>query len=334
MLLLSREDIKKVVNMREIIDVTEEAFRMISEGTVDIPLRVKMPAPKGEFLFMPAYAESMSAAVIKVINIFPRNIDNGLVSSPAQIVLCDGDTGYILALLDGNTVTQYRTGASSGVAFKNLARKDARTGGMIGTGGQAATQLEAMICACDLEEVKIFDLNRARLEEFCGRMQRELAGYGTRFIPVKSADEATKDADVLITVTPSSKPVFDGNTIKPGCTISCVGTYEPDKHELDPAVLPRTSKIYCDSCEAALAETGDLLIPMADGIITEDDITGNIGDVALGKLAGRETDEEIIIYETVGIAAQDLCAAKVIYDKAVEMGIGTVWDGEGSEQEL
>ena len=326
MLLLSREDIRKVVDMKEIIDVTEKAFEMVAEDTVDIPLRTKIPAPKGEFLFMPAYAESMNAAAVKVINIFPQNIDKGLVSAPAQVMLCDGDTGYIIALLDGNTVTQYRTGASSGVAFKNLAKKDARIGGMIGTGGQAATQLEAMICACDLEEVRIYDLNRERLVAFVERMQEELAAYGTKFVAAESADDATVDADVFITVTPSAKPVFDGNKIKPGCTISCVGTYEPHKHEMDPAVLPRTSKIYCDSVSAALAETGDLLIPIADGLISEDDITGNIGDVALGKLVGRENDDEIIVYETVGVAAQDLCAAKCIYDRAVAMGVGTKWE--------
>lgn len=327
MLLLSREDIKKVVNMKEVIDATEYAFEMVAENTVNIPLRTKIPAPKGEFLFMPSFAESMNAAALKVINIFPENIDKGLVSAPAQVVLMDGSTGYIIALLDGNTVTQYRTGASSGVAFRHLARKDARIGGMIGTGGQAATQLNAMVCACEkLEEVKIYDLNRDRLCAFCENMQKELASYKVKFTPADSADDATVDADVFITITPSAKPVFDGTKIKPGCTVSCVGTYEPHKHELDPALLPRASKVYCDSVAAALSETGDLLIPMADGIISESDITGNIGDVSLGKLVGRESDDEIIVYETVGVGAQDLCTAKIIYDKALAAGIGTSWE--------
>lgn len=327
MLLLSREEIKKVVDMEEIIDATERAFEMVAENTVDIPLRTKIPAPDGEFLFMPSYAESMNAAALKVINIFPKNIDKGLVSAPAQVVLMDGSTGYVIALLDGNTVTQYRTGASSGVAFRHLARKDAKIGGLIGTGGQAATQLEAMLCACkNLEEVKVYDLNAERLNAFCSNIQKELAKYQVKITPAGSADEATVDADVFITMTPSPKPVFDGTKIKPGCTVSCVGTYEPNKHELDPALLPRTAKIYFDSTEAALAETGDLLIPIADGIITEADVTGNIGDVSLGKLVGRENDDEIIVYETVGVGAQDLCAAKVIYDKALAAGVGTNWE--------
>lgn len=327
MLLLSREDIKKVVTMKEMIEADKKAFQMVAEDTVEIPLRVKIPAPKrsGEFLFMPAYSEELDAAALKVINIFSKNIDKGLDSAPAQVVLIDGQTGYIVALLDGATVTQLRTGASSGVAFDLLAKKDAKIGGMIGTGGQAASQLEAMICARDLEEVKIYDLNRERLVAFVERMQEELASYGTKFTAAESADEATVDADVFITVTPAKDPVFDGTKIKAGCTLSCVGTYEPHKHEMDSAVLPRTSKIFCDSVSACLAETGDLLIPMAEGMISESDINGNIGDVVNGKLVGRENDDEIIVYETVGVAAQDLCAAKLIYDKAVELGVGTVW---------
>ena len=146
-----------------------------------------------------------------------------------------------------------------------------------------------------------------------------------RFLPAASSDECIEDADLIITVTPSPKPVFDGTKVKAGATISCVGTYEPHKHEMDPAILPRASKIICDSKEAALSETGDLLIPIADGIITEDDIQGSLGDVINGKIKGRENDDEIIVYETVGVAAQDLVAAKVIYDKAVEAGKGLVW---------
>lgn len=327
MLLLSREDIKKVTDMEEIIDATQKAFEMVVEKTVDIPLRTKIPAPEGEFLFMPSFAESMDAAALKVINIFPKNIDKGLVSAPAQVVLIDGSTGYIVALLDGNTVTQYRTGAASGVAFRHLARKDATIGGLIGTGGQAATQLEAMICTCkNLKEVKIFDLNHDRLVKFCEDMQQELGDYHVKFTAAESADEATVDADVFITVTPAAKPVFDGTKIKPGCTISCVGTYEPHKHEMDPAVLPRASKIYCDSVEAVLSESGDFLIPMAEGTMRKEDITGDIGNVSLGKLVGRENDDEIIVYETVGVGAQDLCAAKVIYDKAIAAGVGTNWE--------
>lgn len=123
----------------------------------------------------------------------------------------------------------------------------------------------------------------------------------------------------------SDQNQFNGTKVKAGATISCVGTYEPHKHEMDPAILPRASKIICDSKEAALAETGDLLIPIAEGMTTEEDVLGSLGDVINGTIEGRQNDDEIIVYETVGVAAQDLVAAKIIYDKAVEAGKGLSW---------
>ncbi len=327
MLLLNEKEIKSVVTMREVIEADKKAFRMIANGDVEVPLRtgIKAPAHDAEFLFMPSYAPAEEAAAIKVINIFPHNPAKGLDACPAQVLLIDGRTGVVAALMDGATVTRLRTGASSGAAFDLLGKRDCRVGGLIGTGGQAATQLEAMVCVRQLEEVRVFDLDRKLCEEFCVRMQEELRGYGARIVPVKSADEATADADLLITVTPSPKPVFDGTKIKPGCTVSCVGTYEPHKHEMDPDILPRASKIICDHKETALSETGDLLIPIADGLITEDDILGSLGDVIDGRIPGRENDDEIIVYETVGVGSQDLMAAKLIYEKAVAAGVGMKW---------
>lgn len=247
------------------------------------------------------------------------------MTSPAQTMLIDGKTGYVIAMLDGTYVTQLRTGASSGAAFDLLGKKECKKGAMIGTGGQAAAQLEAMLAARKLEEVKIFDLNEERCKAFAEEMQKDWLNTVQKSYRPRIQMTVSKMQDLIITVTPSAKPVFDGTKVKAGATISCVGTYEPHKHELDPAVLPRASKIICDSKEAALSETGDLLIPIAEGIITEEDVLGSLGDVINGKIKGRENDEEIIVYETVGVAAQDLVAAKVIYDKAVEAGKGLRW---------
>ena len=238
----------------------------------------------------------------------------------------DGDTGYIVAVLDGSYVTQLRTGASSGAAFDLLAKKDCKKGALIGTGGQAAAQLEAMLTSRKLEKVCVYSRNFEKCKAFCDKMSAELAGYGAEIIPVTSSDEAVEDADLIITVTVSVDPVFDGDKVKAGATVSCVGTYEPHKHELDPKLLPRASKIICDSKEAALSETGDLLIPIADGLITVDDILGSLGDVINGTIPGRENDDEIIVYENVGVAAQDLVTAKMIYDKAIEQNVGMKWE--------
>lgn len=328
MLLLSREDIKKVVTMRDIIEADKKAFQMVVEGTCELPLRTNIQAPKsnGVFLFMPAYVESMDTASLKIVNVFPGNIAQGLPSTPAQVLLIDGTNGLVTSVLDGTYVTQLRTGAASGAAFDVLAKKDCKIGGLIGTGGQAAAQLEAMLAARELSEVRVFDLDWDRTSAFAERMQEELKDYGAKIVAVKTSDEAVVDSDLLITVTPSTKPVFDGTKVKKGATVSCVGAYQHHMQEMDPAILPRASKIYFDSKEAVLSESGDILIPLEQGIITEDDFTGDLGDVINGKVVGRENDDEIIVFETVGVAVQDLMAAKTIYDKAVATGVGTQWN--------
>ncbi len=328
MLLLSKKDIQQVFTMKDAIEADKKAFQLAVEGKCDAPLRTNIQAPKydGCFLFMPAYVEEMDTASVKIVNIFPRNIDAGLSSSPAQVLLIDGKTGFVSAVLDGTYVTQLRTGAASGAAFDLLGRADARTGGLIGTGGQAAAQLEAMITARNLDRVKVYDLNFERTKVFAARMQEELSSYGTEIIAVDSSDKAVADADLLITVTPSTTPVFDGNKVKAGATVSCVGSYQHHMQEMDPVILTRASKIYFDLEEMVLAEAGDILIPLADGTITKDDFTGDLGDVIRGKVPARENDEEIIVFKTVGMGAQDLVTAKTIYDKAIAAGIGTNWE--------
>lgn len=328
MLLLSREDIKKVFTVEDAIGAVKDAFGLFSEGKSDVPIRTNIQAPdyNGAFLFMPSYVAELEMAAMKVVNIFPKNIEKGLPTTMSQLLLIDGTDGSIRAILDGAYVTQLRTGAATGAAFDLLAKKDCKKGALIGTGGQAATQLEAMLTVRNLEEVKVFDLNRERLDAFVMQMNEELGAYGARILSAKSADDAVEDADLLVCVTPSTKPVFDGNKVKAGATVSCVGSYQPHMQEMHPAVLTRSSKIYFDSKEAVLSEAGDILIPLADGTITEADFTGDLGEVILGRIGARENDDEIIVFKTVGIGTQDLLAAKAVYAKAKAAGIGTNWN--------
>ncbi len=328
MLLLSREDIKKVFTMKEAVEADKEAFTLFSQGKSVVPLRTNISAPKydGAFLFMPSYVEEMDCSAIKIVNVFPKNIDQGLPTTPAQVLLIDGTTGVVSSVLDGTYVTQLRTGAASGAAFDVLARKDAKKGALIGTGGQAATQLEAMLAVRELEEVKVYDLNKERLQAFVAQMNEELASYGAQILAAESSDDAITDADLIVTVTPSSRPVFDGTKVKKGATVSCVGSYQPHMQEMDPVILTRASKIYFDSEDAVLSEAGDILIPLENGTITKDAFTGDLGDVLLGKVVARENEEEIIVFKTVGIGTQDLVTAKKIYDKALAHGVGTNWN--------
>lgn len=328
MLLLSRKDIMDIFTMHDAIAADRLAFQLFTENKTDVPLRTQIVAEKqnGTFLFMPAYAEDLDAAALKIINIFPNNIDTGLSSAPAQVLLIDGKTGYVNALLDGTTVTQLRTGAASGVAFDILARKKAKIGALIGTGGQAATQLEAMLCARKLETVYVFDQNPERTKAFAEQMNSTLNNYGAQILPADTSDQAISDADLIITVTPATSPVFDGSKVKAGATISCVGSYQPHMQEMDPVILQRAAKIFFDSEEAVLSEAGDILIPLANGMITKEAFTGDIGEVLTGNTTGRETEDEIIVFKTVGIGAQDLVTAQKIYELALEKNVGTNWD--------
>ncbi len=328
MLLLSREDISKVFTMRDAIEANKRAFRLLVEGKCDVPLRTNLQAPaqEGCFLFMPAYVEDMETASLKIVNVFPHNIDQGLPALSAQVMLIDGKTGVVESMMDGGYVTQLRTGAASGAAFDILAKKECRLGALIGTGGQGAAQLEAMLEARNLEEVRICGLHYERTKAFTEQMQEAMKHYGARLIPVMTPERAVEGADLIVTATPAEKPVFDGTKIKKGATVSCIGSYQPHMQEIDPVVLTRASKIYFDSKEAVLSEAGDILIPLEDGTITKEDFTGDLGNVLRGEITGRENDEEIIVFKSVGVAVQDLVAAREIYDKAVKAGIGTVWN--------
>lgn len=325
MLLLSREDIKKVFTMKEAIEIDKKGLMIETQGKSVVPLRTVIPAKDGAFLFMPAFVEEMGVASLKNVNIFSKNYEKGLPTAPAQVLLIDGHTGMIIALLDGAYVTQLRTGASTGAAFDVLARKDAKTGALIGTGGQAATQLEAMLAVRSLDEVRVYDTDIKRAEAFVTRMKEELSAYPTRIVVASSSDDAIEDADLVVTVTPSTVPVFDGKKIKVGATVSCVGSYLHHMQEMGPDVLVRASKIFFDSQEAVLSESGDILIPLEQGLITEADFNGNIGEVLLGHSMGRENDDEIIVYKNVGFGTLDLVTAKAIYEKALKESVGTTW---------
>ncbi len=328
MRLLNKEDIVKVFSMQDAVESVKEAFLLYSQGKTENPLRTKIPAEKygGNLLFMPTYAEETGYASLKIINIYPQNISKDRPTSFAQVVLIDAGSGEILSILDGTYVTQLRTGAASGVCFDVLGRQDARIGALIGTGGQAETQLAAMVSVRDLDVVRVHDISKERTAAFVKEMNEKLAEYETKIVAADSADEAVEDADLLITVTPSKEPVFDASKCKKGITISCVGAYQPDMQEMDPAILPRASKIFLDSKSAVLEESGDILKPLSEGIIKEQDITGEIGDVLAGKRKGRESDDEIIVFETVGIGMQDLITAKAIYEKAVAEDVGSQWN--------
>lgn len=324
MLILNRNHMKKVFSMENAIEAAKYGFCLYSQNKTVVPLRTHIGIPKyqGENLFMPSYIEDMNSSGIKVVSVFPRNVDKGISSINATMILLNGETGEVCCILDGTYLTQLRTGALSGVATDILSRKDARIAAVIGAGGQALTQIEALLTVRKLECIKIFDVSMDRGKELEDRARKELGRYQVQVKAVENIAEAIDDADIITTVTTSKKPVFNGELVKEGTHINAVGAYRPDMQEIDDILIRKANKILVDSKEAVLAEAGDFIIPINEKLITEEAIHGEVGECLLERIAGRVKEEEITLFKTVGMAAQDLVIAERIYRKALEAGIG------------
>ena len=327
MLLLNEKDIRTVFDMNDAIDSNIEAYKIFSSGNAVVPLRQVLAADegRGNFAFMPAYSSDLGAAGIKIVNIFPGNRERGEATTIGQVLLMDDKNGEVIALMDGSFITKFRTGAASGAAFRLFARKDAKIGCLIGTGGQAECQLEAMLAACDLSEVKIVARDFAKTEKFVAKMSERFKDSGVKLVSYSDANEAVDGADIIVVVTVATKPVFDAKRVKKGAVVSGVGSYTAEMNEIDPELFKMADKIYFDSKYACIAESADIQIPLREGIVTEADLTGDIGEYALGKIAGRESDDEIIIFKNVGLGILDLVIAKLIYDKAKDSKVGLQW---------
>ena len=327
MLLLNEQDIRKVFDMNDAIDSNIEAYKIFSSGNAVVPLRQVIAADegRGNFAFMPAYSSKLGAAGIKIVNIFPGNRERGEATTIGQVLLMDDKNGEVLALMDGSFITKFRTGAASGAAFKLFARNDAKIGCLIGTGGQADCQLEAMLAACNLDEVRIVARDFAKTEKFAEAMSERFKDSGAKMIAYDDANEAVDGADVIVVVTVSTEPVFDANRVKKGAVVSGVGSYTAEMNEIDPKLFKLADKIYFDSKEACIAESADIQIPLREGLVSLEGLTGDIGEYALGEISGRESDDEIIIFKNVGLGILDLVIAKLIYEKAKNRKIGYQW---------
>lgn len=307
------------------------AFAATSAGQAQLPLRTRINIDhRRTLLVMPAYSHAVNAAAVKTIGLYPDNAKRHLPTAPATTVLVDGDTGAVTALLDGDTVTKIRTGASSGVAMRYLARPDARVGMVVGTGGQAFTQVLALITALpELRQVRVVnpDLDAAR-EFLCALRDWDpfkRTNFTGELIALDDAEAGAEDADAIILVTSSHRPVLSARHLKPGCVISCVGSYQPHMQECGGDIMERADRIVCDQVEACLAESGDLIIPLREGQIRTEELDTEIGQIVSASKPGRRHRDEIIVYETVGVGTQDLWAALAIVEAAEEAGVGTIW---------
>lgn len=314
--------------MEDAIEAVKEAFIVHSEGSVKVPLRINIRSDKynGNMLFMPAYCEKKDAASLKIVSVYPDNKEKKLPSTPAQVLLIDPTTGIVLSIMDGTYITALRTGAASGAAFSVLAKPECKTGALIGTGTQAAMQLEAMIVSKNPKLVKVYSRNKDRLNNFVKNMSTKFKSKAVELVACESADAAVKDADILITATNSDRPLFSVESCKPGLTISAVGSFTRQMQELDTTVLKKASKIYYDDKEAMLEEAGEIIKALENRDIDEKKFSGSLGEALSGKIKLRENDEEIIVFKSVGLGTQDLVTAKKVYDNAISKNIGKYID--------
>lgn len=314
--ILSQAEVRSTITMSEAIEEMASAFAQLSTGKAHVPLRVHQGAETGTILLMSAYLPASESVGVKIVSAYPDNGAHGLPMIHALVMVLDGETGVPRAIMDGSFLTALRTGAASGLATDRLARPDASVLALFGAGVQARTQLEAVRAVRPIREVRVV----ARSEESARRFAAGIKGVEVRVM--QDRRDAVRGADVIVAATGSASPVFDGNDVDPGAHVNGVGSYTPAMQEVDTDLVQR-ARIVVDSRRGALAEAGDLLIPLRSGLIREDDIV-EIGEVVAGTRPGRTSGEEITFFKSVGNAVQDAAVAARVLRVAEETELGRV----------
>jgi len=321
---LSRDDVQRAVSMAQAIEAVKGAFAQLSSGRANVPLRTQLPVPKhnGITLFMPAYLEETDSLAVKVVSVFPDNPERSLPTISALVVVVDAHTGQPMAAMDGTYLTGLRTGAASGAATDLLARQDARQVAIFGAGTQGRYQLLAVCAVRQVTRVWVYDPIRARAEQYVAEMKKQDGRIPADLVVAASPAEAVAQADIICAATTSRSPIFCDADLKPGVHINGIGSYTPRMQEVDAATVAR-AKLVVDSREACLAEAGDLILPLQQGLITERYIHAELGEIVLGRKAGRETKNEVTFFKAVGNAVQDAAVARLALLAAAEKGLGT-----------
>jgi ornithine cyclodeaminase len=313
--------VRRLLPMGECIDVMAAAMAALSAGTVAIPPRLLAPLADDSdaLLLMPGSSTQLPYYGAKVVSLHPGNPARGLPALQGFVALFDRDSGSPVALLEGGEITAIRTAAASGLATRLLAREDATSCGIFGTGVQAISHIDAMLAVRPLEEILIWGRDAGRATALA-EAQSQRTGKVIR--ATADAAEAAACA-ILCTVTGSPGPILKGAWVKPGTHVNLVGSHTLSTREADTELIARAA-LYVDSMESSSNEGGDFMIPLREGAIAEDAILGEIGQVVSGELPGRTGADQITVYNSLGITAQDLYAARHILDKAEAAGVGEV----------
>jgi ornithine cyclodeaminase/alanine dehydrogenase-like protein (mu-crystallin family) len=317
LLILNHAEVESLLSMDECIAVMEEALTALARGEVHQPLRsmVRAEGARGFLGLMPAYRGGRSACYgLKEVCVYPENPTRGLDTHLGTVLLHDGETGQLQAVVDASAITAIRTAAVSAVATKLLARADSSRLAIIGAGVQARSHLRAMLTVRPIGEVCVFSRSRDRVDGLVAAAGREVRA-------VASAEEAVRDADVIVTATSSRDPVLRREWISSGAHINAVGSSVASARELDSATVAASS-LFVDRRESTINESGDYLFALREGAIGPDHIRAEIGELLLGTARGRRREDEITLFKSLGLAIEDLACAQFLNDKCSSSGAG------------
>lgn len=319
-LLLDEPTIRQLLPMDELIPAMAHALADFSAGRVTQPLRtvLEVGAAKNYFGVMPAWLPSQDALGTKLVTVFASNTARGLPSHLATILLLDQETGALAAVMDGRYITEARTAAVSAVSVQHLARPDAATLAILGAGVQARSHLEAISRVRALKEVRVWSRTSASAERFV----REMGPHSAAALRAEqSAEDAVRDADIIVLVTASPEPVLFDGWVREGAHICAIGACRPTQREMD-AALVRRAELYVDSRQGALAEAGDVVLAIRDGAIDAGHIRGELGEVVSKTVTARSDPGRVTIFKSLGMAVEDVAAAQLAYSKARSAGLG------------
>ena len=313
--ILSAADVREALPMPAAIDAMRRAYSQFSAGKVTAPPRQHIATDKGVTLLMPAHLPERNEFGIKVVSVYDENPNRNLPRIAATVLVLDPVTGLPKAFIEGSSLTAIRTGAGGGVAADILARPDAKRVGLFGAGVQARTQLQAVMAVRDIEQVTLMSRTTNSASELAAEIA---AGPDAPEVNIVSVPEhVVETADIVICATTSATPLFDGNALQAGTHITAVGTFVPEKREVDTQTVRRAARIVVDSREACATEAGDLIIPNVE-------VDAEIGEIINGDKHGRQSANEITFFKSVGVAVQDAVAGSVILAAAESKTLGTL----------
>ena len=313
--ILSAADVQAALPMSKAIDAMRHAYSQLSAGKVIAPPRQHISTEKGVTLLMPAYLPERSEFGIKVVSVYDDNPNLNWPRITATVLVLDPVTGLPKAFMDGSSITAIRTGAGGGVAADLLARKDAKTVGLFGAGVQARAQLAAVMAVRDIASVNLISRTKASAQQIATEISAWTDAPEVNL--VSTPRQVVENADIVICATTSAIPLFDGNALRQGTHITAVGTFIPEKREVDTTTIRRADRIVVDSREACLEEAGDLIIPNAK-------IDAEIGEIVNGDKPSRQSDDEITFFKSVGVAVQDAVAGAAVLTEAEAQALGTI----------